>query len=551
MCDLTVTRRSCLRCRSGGPESPVLLENGTGLAYAATQRSAAGPIKEDMRGIAIWMLMAVAVTVVPAWSAANDGVAGAADTASVRASLRTAVVAQDAKDWPAVHASISAALDDASFSKLDADTQHFALALAMQASLQIGKPSDAHRFAVRATEMPERDIEDWRGRLTSAMKIGEVADEALCVAQIARMQGVGAEFLSDGTIFQVFRDSEAAQASEARTDMLLALYQRRWHPAGEDTASGFWLELVRLQLLHNEPEPAARTADLINNPDDIIIMRSDFRFRQVLKSSQVESNAHRAALKRLDQYRENVKSHPRSLAVLVRLMYAMSALRMDEEVIALAGTVDSRMSTENGKALAYDDSAAEIPWIWNLRANALRHLGRYDEALDLLRRAARWQGMTDNVSHAINLAALLCELGMPEEALAELPSDAKASTYGKMQIAAVRLAATIQLGRSAEAGAALAYLHEHGRDAPATLQHALLKAGEYDAAERWLLERLEDPFMRGQALLELQILSEPRYPPSAQWHTRSAELKSLPSVRAAVRKIGDIDRYAWRYDTFE
>jgi tetratricopeptide (TPR) repeat protein len=333
--------------------------------------------------------------------------------------------------------------------------------------------------------------------------------------------------------------------------MLLALYQRRWQPADGGTASRFWLELVRLQLLQNEPGPAARTANLIDDPDDIIIMRSDLRFRPVLSSSHVESDAHRAALKRLDQYKGDVKSHPRSLMALVRLMYAMSVMRMDAEVLTLAAAVDGRMSAENGKAPAYDDSATEIPWIWNRRAAALRHLGRYDEALEELRRAARWQGATDKVSHGINLAALLCEMGMPEEAMAVLPSNESATAYGKMQIEAVRLAAAVQLGRGAEAGAALEYLREHGRDAPATLQHALLKAGDYDEAERWLLARLDDSFMRSQALLELQQFSEPRYPPSAQWHIRSAELKSRASVRAVVRPLGDIDRYPWRYDNFE
>jgi tetratricopeptide (TPR) repeat protein len=504
-----------------------------------------------MRAVAIWTLMTVAMTVLPTWSSANEGVVGTAETASVRSLLRTATVAENAKDWPAAYASISAALDDPTFSKLDADTQHFALALGTHASLQIGKPSDAHRFAVRATEMPERDIDDWRGRLTSAMKIGEVADEALCVAEFARTQGVGAEFLSDSTIFQVFRDSQVAQAAEVRADMLLALYQRRWRPADGGTASRFWLELVRLQLLQNEPEPAARTANLIDDPDDIIIMRSDFRFRPVLKSPHVESNAHRAALKRLKQFKEEVESNPRSLAALVRLMYAMSALRMDAEVLTLAESVDRRMSTENGGVHAYDDSVTEIPWIFHGRATALRHLGRYDEALEQLRRAARWQGTTDKVSHAINLASLLCEMGMPEEAMTVLPADEKASAYGKMQIEAVRLAAAVQLDRGSEVEAALGYLREHGRDAPGTLQHALVKAGQYDEAERWLLARLDDSFMRSQALLELQQFSEPPYPASAPWHIRSAELKSRLSVRAAVRKIGDIDRYSWRCDTFE
>ena len=334
--------------------------------------------------------------------------------------------------------------------------------------------------------------------------------------------------------------------------MLLALYQTRWQPPSGATASGLWLELTRLQLLRNEPELAAQAAALIDNPDDIIILRSDLRFRAVLKSKYVDSDAHRAALKRLDSFKKAVGNRPRSLASLVRLLHAMVELRMDAEAVALANNVHKRVSMADGGPSPYDDMTAEYPWILDLQATALRHLERYDEALDELRRAANWQGTNDKASHAINLGSFLCELGMPEEAIALLPANDTLSAYGKMQKESVRLAAAVQLGRDAEANAALGYLREHAKDAPGTYQHALLKAGDSEGAERWLLARLDDAYMRSQALLELQGFSEPPHPPaSAQWHARSADLKSRPSVHAAALKIGELGRYAWRYDTFE
>ena len=84
----------------------------------------------------------------------------------------------------------------------------FAVSLATKAALRIAKPDDAHRFAVRASQMPEGDIDDWRSRLTAAMKIGAVVDEAECLKEIARRTGAPAEFLSENTIFQVFRKYE-------------------------------------------------------------------------------------------------------------------------------------------------------------------------------------------------------------------------------------------------------------------------------------------------------------------------------------------------------
>jgi tetratricopeptide (TPR) repeat protein len=229
----------------------------------------------------------------------------------------------------------------------------------------------------------------------------------------------------------------------------------------------------------------------------------------------------------------------------------MLELRMDAEVVALANNVGRRVSMADGGPSPYDDMTTEYSWIFDLQATALRHLGRYDEALDQLHRAVNW-GTKDKASHAINLASFLCELDRPEEAIAALPAGDTVNAYGKMQIESVRLAAAVQLGRDAEVSAALGYLREHAKDAPATYQHALLKAGDNEGAEHWLLARLDDEYMRSEALLELQGFSEPRYPPgSAEWHARSAELNSRPSVRAAVLKIGEIGRYAWRYDTFE
>jgi hypothetical protein len=65
-----------------------------------------------------------------------------------------------------------------------------------------------------------------------------------------------------------------------------------------------------------------------------------------------------------------------------------------------------------------------------------------------------------------------------------------------------------------------------------------------------LLWRLSDPVQRASALLETQRYFEPPRPPRAtEWHARRVALQERAKIRAAVKAVGTIDSYTWRYDT--
>ena len=222
---------------------------------------------------------------------------------------------------------------------------------------------------------------------------------------------------------------------------------------------------------------------------------------------------------------------------------------MDAEVLTLSDEIDRRIRTTG--ASAYDDPTNNLAWILDARARALRHLGRYQEAADTLRRATDLPDGTDKVSQPVSLAALLCDLDLPEEALRLLPPIERLTAYGKMQAEIIRLSAALERGRPDDATEALTYLREHRADGPTTLQHALLRAGKLDEAELWLLARLSDPEMRTPALVEMQRYFEPPLPPrAAQWRERTMALFSRSAVRAAVSQLGHVDDYTWRSDTY-
>jgi hypothetical protein len=291
---------------------------------------------------------------------------------------------------------------------------------------------------------------------------------------------------------------------------------------------------------------------LIDDPDDIIAMRADARFQPVLKLQYVQSNAQRAAQGRIKALQEEVHQHPQSLRAVQYLMIAMAKFRMDEEVLALAADVERRIQENGTGSLAYEDFARSYRWILDARARALSHMGRYDEAVAALRQATQLPDPTVAIDQSINLADLLCELNRPEEALAALPPVTKVSAYGRMQVEWVRLSAAIERGNTEGEAQALTYLREHRADSPRTLQRALLRAGALDEAEQWLLQRLNDPTHRITVLLEMQRYFEPPRPPrAAQWHGLSAALRERATIRAAVAKVGRIDSYPWRYDTYD
>jgi tetratricopeptide (TPR) repeat protein len=443
----------------------------------------------------------------------------------------------------------STALDDPFFARLDENTRHTALATAAQVMLQVGKPAKAQELASAATQMPQQDLDDWRTRLWAGSRLQDTADEVSSVTAIYRQWGAAPGVLGDDQVTTVFSQSMRPGFSDGRRQMLETLYEHRWRP-GDDTSAGpLWRELTRMLLEANDPDRAAQVAVLIRDPDDVIAMRSDARFRKVLKAPFVHSDPEHLAREGIDALRKSTALSPRSLQIMRNLLASLARYRMDAEVLTLSDEVDRRIRASGTST--YDDTSKNLSWILDARARALRHLGRYQEAADTLRRATELPDRADKVSQPVDLAALLCELDLPEEALRFLPPLDQVSPNGKMQIESIRLSAALERGKPDEAAEALAYLREHRTDGPSALQHALLRAGQLDEAEQWLLARLNDPEMRTSALVEMQRYFEPPLPPrSAEWRERGMALYKRAAIRAAVSQLGRVDDYTWRNDTY-
>jgi hypothetical protein len=197
------------------------------------------------------------------------------------------------------------------------------------------------------------------------------------------------------------------------------------------------------------------------------------------------------------------------------------------------------------------DDMGRFSSIIDEKSRALRHMGRYDEAVRELQRAVALPNRSDFVSQNIDLALLLCELNRPDEALALLPPEERVTGYGKMFIALVRLTAAVERGATGEEDKPLEYLRTHQADGPSVLQSALLRAGAVEEAEQVMLSRLNDPQQRISALVGAQIYFEPPQPPqpplAAQWHAGELALRERLSIRSALSEFGTTDRYSWTY----
>lgn len=272
-------------------------------------------------------------------------------------------------------------------------------------------------------------------------------------------------------------------------------------------------------------------------------MRADARFSPVMPAGFGPTEVRRAALREIEDMREYSRANPRSLMAVARLAKAMVKAREYREALALADDA-ARKAGERAGGAPYDDPGV-LNWLLDVRARALKGLGRWDDAVAQLEAAARKpESGKVNVSERINLAAIFLDVGRPKEALAAIGETGPLSPYGRMQIASVRHEAALQLKDAAMADAAMRDLRAHRADAPLTWEEELLYAGETDEAAAAVIARVNDPERRTQALTELQTYEAPPAPaPVMEFRARRRALLARADVKAAIAKVGRIDRY--------
>jgi len=180
------------------------------------------------------------------------------------------------------------------------------------------------------------------------------------------------------------------------------------------------------------------------------------------------------------------------------------------------------------------------------RASALLDLGLWDEGVAQLKAAAQeFEHDRDNVSAAIDLAGLECDLAHPADARSVLAQITESlSPYGEMQVESVRLDAATQEGDAAQVERSLSYARAHRGEAPMSYLGDLIIANQLDRAAGELRRQLLDPDTRQIALANVQTYTpEQATPRDLEMRARWQSVLARPDVQSTIARVGRVASY--------
>ncbi len=217
-----------------------------------------------------------------------------------------------------------------------------------------------------------------------------------------------------------------------------------------------------------------------------------------------------------------------------------------EEALGLAEATLAQFAADPPR---FDHVDYWTPWLMDTAARILYAQDRVEEADAMMVRAiALPENGGANISQVLNYATMLSYQGRQEEALmmaGRLDED-RLSQSDLMWIWSVQACAQHRLGRSEARNQRLALLQtKWGTNAPA-YQRALVCVGDLDAAAAVLVDRLNDPRLRIEALAALQdhpfLISAEAMPLCAELEAAFRALRQRPEVSAAIAAHGRIDQ---------
>jgi beta-barrel assembly-enhancing protease len=455
------------------------------------------------------------------------------------------------KDWAAALPMMTSVVDSPSFEYLPVDVRQKLLTSAGGVALHEGENKLAQTYSTRACLLPNVLAINWQIRFYASFGLEDMNDASLALIQVAKAAPKNLADIKDEAIFRILSDLKNSSTSAAQYfDLMAALYSANWKVGGVSEPSATWRDYAVVLLERGRTAETEQVIRRIKHPSALISLRVDKRFDFIQKISPALFNISNAVDAEITDLREIAGRTPRSLQNLVDLTYALLKARRYDEVLTITDDVIQKEAARGRGKSPYDDDSDNLIWILNNRAIALGGLGRREEELELLVRAARRpEHGAPNVSQAINLGEFYCDLGRPKDALFAILDAQDVSPYGQMQVGTVRLCAGLQQNDQAAANAALKYMKEHQADSPKTYQTALIEAGDNDAAAAILIERLKSPRLRSDVLTEIQDYRDPQ---DLTWpvksNTRFKTILARDDVRKTLDKVGRIESFDLRSD---
>lgn len=446
-------------------------------------------------------------------------------------------------DFAAAMALVDTALRSPGFGQLPARHQLAFRLLEGLLAFEMEQPERsiaALRAVIGMDEVPEPLLEAAWSLLFWAEYFHDLPAAAATLTTIARDRPAALAELDDESVLWTAQGREIGPEThgDLRFDLRQALLAADW--SGEHD-SWLWREHALELLERGRVEAAIAAAGRVAAGEAVLSMRADRRFDPLVEAHGEDRFDVAAAFAGdLERARAAITGAETGLGPRNALAFELfMAGRLDE---ALA-VVDRALELAPPGAPSDLPEADQVNWTLDTRGRVLWAQGRHEEALAVQRQAAALsEDGGANVSQVINLGWLLYLAGEPAEALAALEPLAPEglSPFGMMQADQVRACAAHALGEAERAGEVLADMAERRRDAPDAYFETLGCVGGLDAAEAFLLERLEDPEMRGQALAGFHsYVPRPGPTPVEQSLAEAlAEVRARPQAAAAAARHG-------------
>jgi tetratricopeptide (TPR) repeat protein len=300
----------------------------------------------------------------------------------------------------------------------------------------------------------------------------------------------------------------------------------------------------RLLLERGRADAARDRLAPVVDVESIVTMRIERLFDPMREHPDFAAQGDLTAAAERDVARSRMamEANPTLMEAVYLHASVLGVAQRDEEALAL---LDATLAKQAADPAAYGDAHEFANWLGDTRGQLLYRVGRFDEGRAYMRAAALMQEHSDvNVSNILNYASHLLAEGLAKDALELLPQVGQPSPYGRGVLESIRSCAAALVGDESQRSESLEYLKAHGRDNPSALARAYLCSNDLDGAAAWMISRLADRELRGDALLALQAMpasAGDALPVRKMLLERMAALRVRPDVRAAADAVGRIE----------
>ncbi|HET7267926.1 MAG TPA: hypothetical protein VFJ15_07440 [Oleiagrimonas sp.] len=430
------------------------------------------------------------------------------------------------------------------FAGLPEDVRHQTLFIASLVAWETGQNDKAHDLAVQATAFPQADGTAWMIRFSTAFALKSYDDAAHGLTMFAQRWPEKLDDVVPGAVMQLHYQLQLAHHDAVDRLMLDELFDAGWKMKGVEP-SALWRDLALQHLQRNEVVRATKVALRVTSGQVALSMRVDKRFDAITLAHPEAFDVDRLIAAEIAAAQAQIKAHPDQLQPVTDLQELYLLTGQYPAVLSISDEAVARAEKREGPK-SYTDFSDRYNWILDNRSRAFKRRGQWDKAVATEVLAARLpeQGGI-NVSQSINLGELYAELDQPDKAATAIIQLGDLTPIGKMQLEGVKLRIAVDRHDEAAASAAMAYLRAHRAEEPDTLQDALLLRGKLDEAAALLIERLENPKWRSDALVELQHYADvARTPMEKTLHDRRNTVAARPDVQVALQKVGRIETFA-------